>query len=122
MPQPLFTIGVIGLELHLGTTDVTVVAPLGVLLGSLEELLSLGREGLLERRVTYLAHQEVLELRPIRLLRVEYAWVVALILEKWIVVPEVPVTTLYGLLTDSLSTRHTALDTVVDTWSISDNE
>ena len=101
---------------------ICIVSPLSILLGCLVELLSLLREGLLERSVAYLLQEEVAELAPIRLLRVEHERILALLLEKWIVVPEVPVTALYGLLADSLSASHTALDTMIDTRCVGDDE
>ena len=54
--------------------DVSLVAELGHLLGLGEELLSLVRISLLNREVTNLTKQEVVEVLPVRLLRVECEW------------------------------------------------
>ena len=81
------SIGIRRLILLLRQAHVAVVAPLGILLGGLEELGGLGRECLLERGVAHLLHQEVAELRPVGLLRVEHEGVLALGLELWVVVP-----------------------------------
>ena len=51
--------------------DVGLVAELGHLLGLGEELLGLVRISLLDREVANLAQQEVVEVLPVRLLRVE---------------------------------------------------
>ena len=106
----------------LGAVYIRLITPLSILLGSLEELLGLGREGLLKRGVAHLLHQEVAELTPVGLLRVEDEWVLTLSLELWVVVPEVSVATLHSLLTYGLCAGHTALDTVVDTRSVGDDE
>ena len=63
-----------------------------------------------------------MELRPVGLLRVEYERILALLLELGVVVPQMPVTACDSLLADSLRTRHTTLDTVVDTRSVGNDK
>ena len=50
------------LVLHHREALIVVVTPLRILLGGTEQLVSLGRECLLKRRITNLLHQELLEL------------------------------------------------------------
>ena len=65
-----------------------------------------------------------MELAPIRLLRVERERVLALVSQLRVEAPQVPVTALNCATFLSLALTHTALGlkTVVDTWSISDDE
>ena len=87
-------------------------------LGCLKQLVCLGRELLCKCCIAHLALQELLELLQLRLLAVKGEWVLALVLKCWVVTPQVPVTALNGSLLLGLSLAHTALDTVVDTWSV----
>ena len=65
-----------------------------------------------------------MEVLPVRLLRVEREWVLAFLSQSWVVAPQVPVTALNSLLLLGLALTHTALglQTVVDTWSVSDDD
>ena len=63
--------------------------------------------------------EEVLEAFPLRFLRVECEWVLAFFFESWVVTPQVPVTAFYCSCFFSLCLAHTLLQTVVDTWSVS---
>ena len=51
-------------------------------------------------------------LREVWLFAVEYEGVLALLLTTWVVVPEVPVTALYGALLLVLRITHTTLESV----------
>ena len=97
---------------------------LSSLLGSVEELLSLFWTSLLEREVANLAIEEGLEVIPVRCFGVELEWVLALLCKTWVEAPQVPVATFNGLCLFCLALAHAALglETVVDTWSVSDNE
>ena len=88
------------------------------------EFLGLVRISLLDRKVTNLTKQEVVEVLPVRLLRVERERVLAFLSQSWVVAPEVPVTALDGFLFFCLRFAHAALglQTVVDTWSVSDDD
>ena len=57
-----------GRELHLREFLISFVAQFGVTLGGDEELFGLLREGLHQRVVAHLAHDEVAELAPVGLL------------------------------------------------------
>jgi len=115
-------------------TDVSLVADLCHLLGLGKELLGLVRISLLDREVTNLTKQEVVEVLPVRLLRVEAEWVLAFLSQSGVVAPQVPGlelarfarrrTALNSLLLLSLALTHTALglQTVVDTWSVGDDD
>ena len=64
----------------------------------------------MQRGVTHLLHEEVAELGPVGLLRVEHEGVLTLGFESGIIVPEMPVAALDGLLAYGLGARHAALD------------
>ena len=63
--------GLLVAPILLRLADVGLVAELGHLLGLGEEFLGLVRISLLDREVTNLAEQEVVEVLPVGLLRVE---------------------------------------------------
>ena len=65
-----------------------------------------------------------MEVLPVGLLRVEREWVLAFLSQCWVEAPQVPVTALNSLLLLGLALTHTALglQTVVDTWSVSDDD
>ncbi len=107
---------------HLGQGFVALVAPLGVLLGGDEEFFGLGGEGLHQGVVADLAHNEVAELAPVGLLRVEVEAILSFIFLSGIEVPQVPVAALDGLLLLVLRATHTDLDTVVDAGCVADDE
>ena len=88
----------------------------------LEELLSAVWIHLVEGCETNLTLEEVLELAPVWLLAVESEWVLVCALESWVVSVEVPVTALDSELLLLLAETHASLETVVDTWSVSDDE
>ena len=112
------------LPVLLRLADVGLVAQLGHLLGLGEELLGLVGISLLDREVTNLTEQEVVEVLPVGLLRVESERILAFIGQSGIVAPQVPVTALDSLLLLSLALTHAALGlhTVVDTGSVSDDD
>ena len=87
-----------------------------------EEFFGLLGEGLHQRVVAYLAHNEVAELAPVGLLRVEVEAVLASLFLGGVEVPEVPVAALDGLLLLVLRAAHTDLDTVVDAGGVADDE
>ena len=76
-------------------TNVRLVANLSHLLSLSEELLCLCRISLLNREVTNLFVDEVLDLIPLWLLRVEREWVLSFLSKLWVVSPEILVTVLY---------------------------
>ena len=108
--------------------QVALVAALGTLLRLGEELVGLILERLLQRSEANLAHEVILELIPLRLLGVERERVLALLGVVGVVAPQVPVATLYGESLLVLAATHVAtilgraLDTVVDTRSVGDDE
>ena len=108
--------------LHLAQFLVALVAEFGETLGGLEQLFGLLWEGLGERVVAHLAHQEALELAPVWLLAVQMESVLAFFFLGGIEVPQVPVSALNGHLLLVLGATHTDLDAVVDTWSVADDE
>ena len=71
---------------------VTFVAKLGELLGLGEQLLGLLGEGLHERVVTHLTHDELLEVGPVGLLRIQVEAVLAFVFLGGVETPKVPVT------------------------------
>ena len=101
---------------------VAFVAELGELFGLGEQFLGLLGEGLQQAVVTDLAHDEVLELVPVGLLRVKVEAVLAGVFLGGVEAPEVPVTALDGLLLLVLAATHTDLDAVVDTRSVADDQ
>ena len=108
--------------LHLREFLVTLVAQFGIALGGDEEFFGLLGEGLHQRVVAHLAHNEVAELAPVGLLRVEVEAVLAGLFLGGVVVPEVPVAALDGLLLLVLRAAHTNLDAVVDAGCVADDE
>jgi len=108
--------------LHLAQFLVALVAQLGVALRGDEEFFGLLREGLHQRVVADLAHDEVAELAPVGLLRVEVEAVLASLFLGGVEVPQVPVAALDGLLLLVLRAAHTDLDTVVDAGGVADDE
>ena len=101
---------------------VAFVAESGKLLGLGEQLLGLLWEGLQQRVVTNLTQDEVLELAPVGLLRVEVEAVLASLFLGGVEAPEVPVTAVDGELLFHLGVTHTDLDAVVDTRSVTDDQ
>ena len=83
--------------------DVSLVAQLGHLLGLGEEFLGLVGISLLNREVTNLTEQEVVEVLPVGLLRVERERILAFLSQSGVVAPQVPVTALNSLLSSSLT-------------------
>ena len=79
-------------------------------------------EGLHQRVVAHLAHDEVAELAPVGLLRVEVEAVLAGLFLGGVEVPEVPVAALDGFLLLVLRAAHTDLDAVVDAGCVADDE
>ena len=116
------SLGVKAIGLHLAQLLVTLVAQFCIALGGDEEFFGFGGEGLHQRVVAHLAHDEVAELAPVGLLRVEVEAVLAFLFLSGIVVPEVPVAALDGLLLLVLRAAHTNLDTVVDAGCVADDE
>ena len=108
--------------LHLGKLFITFVAQFGIALGGDEEFFGLLREGLHQGVVAHLAHNEVAELAPVGLLRVEVEAVLAGLFLGGVEVPEVPVAALDGLLLLVLRATHTDLDAVVDAGCVADDE
>lgn len=94
---------------------VGVVAPLGILLGSLEEFFGLLWEGELQRGVANLTFKEILEQVPFGLLGVELEGVLSFGLKHGVVTVQVPVTGFNGHFGFVLGRAHTFTDTVVDT-------
>ena len=95
---------------------------LGELLCLLEELLGAVWIHLVERSESNLSLEEVLELAPVWFLAVESERILVCSLERRVVSVKVPVTALYSELLLLLAQTHAGLETVVDTWSISDDE
>ena len=108
--------------LHLAQFLVAFVAQFGVALRGDEELFGLLGEGLHQRVVAHLAHDEVAELAPVGLLGVEVEAVLASLFLGGIEVPEVPVAALDGFLLLVLRAAHTDLDAVVDAGCVADDE
>ena len=108
--------------LHLAQFLVALVAQFGVALGGDEEFFGFLGEGLHQRVVTHLAHNEVAELAPVGLLGVEVEAVLAGVFLGRVVVPEMPVAALDGLLLLVLRAAHTDLDAVVDAGCVADDE
>ena len=101
---------------------VAFVAQFGVALGGDEEFFGLLGEGLHQRVVAHLAHNEVAELAPVGFLGIQVEAVLAIFLFGGIVVPEMPVAALDGFLLLVLRAAHTNLDTVVDAGCVADDE
>ena len=108
--------------LHLAQFLVALVAQFGIAPGGDEEFFGLGGEGLHQGVVADLAHNEVAELAPVGLLRVEVEAVLAGLFLGGVVVPEVPVAALDGFLLLVLRAAHTNLDAVVDAGGVADDE
>ena len=108
--------------LHFRELLITLVAQFGVALRGDEEFFGLLGEGLHQGVVADLAHNEVAELAPVGLLRVEVEAVLASILFGGVEVPQVPVAALDGFLLLVLRAAHTDLDTVVDAGCVADDE
>ena len=108
--------------LHLREFLVAFVAQLGIALGGDEEFFGLLGEGLHQRVVAHLAHDEVAELAPVGLLGVEVEAVLASVFLGGVEVPEVPVAALDGFLLLVLRATHTDLDAVVDAGRVADDE
>ena len=75
---------------------VAFIAELGELLGLGEQLLGLLGEGLHERVVTHLTHDELLEVGPVGLLGIQMEAVLAFFVLGGVEAPEVPVTAVNG--------------------------
>ena len=75
---------------------VAFVAELGELLGLGEQFLGLLGEGLHERVVTYLTHDELLEVGPVGFLGIQVEAVLAFVFLGGVEAPEVPVTAVDG--------------------------
>ena len=116
------------IRLHFRKLFVAFVAQFGVALRGDEEFFGFLGEGLHQRVVADLAHDEVAvlwlrtpyspikyseQLAPVGLLRVKVEAVLASVFLGGVVVPQVPVAALDGLLLLVLRTAHTDLDTVV---------
>ena len=113
----------LGVEiLHFGELLIAFVAQFGISLGGDEEFFGLLGEGLHQRVVADLAHDEVAELAPVGLLGIQVEAVLALLFFGRIVVPEVPVAAFDGFLLLVLRATHTDLDAVVDAGSVADDE
>ena len=110
------------IRLHLGEFLVTLVAQFGIALGGDEEFFGLLGEGLHQGVVADLAHDEVAELAPVGLLRVEVEAILAGVFLGGVEVPEMPVAALDGLLLLVLRATHTDLDAVVDAGCVADDE
>ena len=110
------------LRLHLAQFLVAFVAQFGVALGGDEELFGFLGEGLHQGVVADFAHNEVAELAPVGLLRVEVEAVLAGLFLGRVEVPQVPVAALDGLLLLVLRAAHTDLDAVVDAGRVADDE
>ena len=108
--------------LHFGKLFITFVAQFGISFRGDEEFFGLLGEGLHQRVVADLAHDEVAELAPVGLLRVEVEAVLAGLFLGGVEVPEVPVAALDGLLLLVLRATHTDLDAVVDAGCVADDE
>ena len=101
------------IRLHFREFLITLVAQFGVALGGDEEFFGLLGEGLHQGVVADFAHNEVAELAPVGLLRVEVEAVLAGLFLGGVEVPEVPVAALDGFLLLVLRAAHTDLDAVV---------
>ncbi len=110
------------IRLHFREFLVALVAQFGVAFGGDEEFFGFLGEGLHQRIVAHLAHDEVAELAPVGLLRVEVEAVLAFFFLGGVVVPEVPVAALDGLLLLVLRAAHANLDAVVDAGCVADDE
>ena len=75
---------------------VAFVAELGELLGLGEQFLGFLGEGLHERVVTHLTHDELLEVGPVGFLRIQVEAVLAFLFLGGVEAPEVPVTAVDG--------------------------
>ena len=123
-------------QLKLGELLIALVAQFGIAFGGDEEFFGFLGEGLHQGVVADLAHNEVAELAPVGLLRVEVEAVAHfhfffsigvrsfqhLPVFLGIVVPQVPVAALDGLLLLVLRAAHTDLDAVVDAGGVADDE
>ena len=76
-------------QLKLGELLITLIPNLGVALGGDEEFFGLGGEGLHQGVVADLVHNEVAELAPVGLLRVEMEDILAGLFLGGVIVPEV---------------------------------
>ena len=108
--------------LHLRELLITLISNLGIALRGDEEFFGLLGEGLHQRVVADLAHNEVAELAPVGLLGIQVEAILAFFFLGGVVVPEVPVAALDGLLLLVLRATHADLDTVVDAGCVADNE
>ena len=109
-------------QLELGELLITLIPNLGIALGGDEEFFGLLGEGLHQGVVADLAHDEVAELAPVGLLRVEVEAILAGVFLGGIEVPQVPVATLDGLLLLVLRATHADFDAVVDAGCVADDE
>ena len=105
-----------------GEAGVGAVTYFGEFLGEAQELLGSVREQLVKGCETNLSLEEVLELAPVRLLRIERERILVRALKLRVVPVEVPVTALDSEFLLLLAQTHAGLQTMVDTWSIGDEE
>ena len=110
------------IRLHFGEFLITFVAQFCISFRGDEEFFGLLGEGLHQGVVAHLAHDEVAELAPVGLLRVEVEAVLAFLFLGGVEVPEVPVAALDDLLLLVLRASHTDLDAVVDAGCGADDE
>ena len=108
--------------LHFGKLFITFITEFGIALGGNEEFFGFLGEGLHQRVVAHLAHDEVAELAPVGFLAIQVEAVLALLFLGGVVVPEVPVAALDGLLLLVLRAAHANLDAVVDAGRVADDE
>ena len=92
----------------IGQTAVTAVTLLCILSGLIIELLCLFGEGELQRGVTVLSHEELLEVTG-GFLGIQREGILPLLLQTGIIAVEVPVTAFHSLLFFQLAQAHAAL-------------
>ena len=104
--------------------NVCCITVLSCFLSCIKEFLCFCWLNLLKREVANFAVKEFLELIPLWCLRVELEWVLSLFCKTWVEAPQVPVSTFNSLSFLCLALTHASLslETVVDTWSICNDE
>ena len=103
-------------------TFVAVVTPFSVFFSSFKQFFSFSRILLHYRSVTNFTLQETLEVFPVRFFAIQLERILAFFFQSRVVTPQVPVTALNSLFFSFLALTHTGFQTVVDTWSVSDDQ
>ena len=109
-------------QLKFGKLFITFITEFCISFRGDEEFFGFLGEGLHQRVVADLAHDEVAELAPVGLLAIQVEAVLTGLFLGGVVVPEVPVAALDGELLLVLRATHADLDAVVDAGGVADDE